>query len=439
MVSAGLDASDYPFMKHLDPAGEDESHGELGSCEIDEEMFSGVERSFANLRLVDDGAREVPVVVRRRATAKKRVHEETIASETVSFETSSTNRVEIRLKVKEEGNPAATAVVLKSKVRNFEKQVSVFGSHDGLEWKVIAENMPIFDYSRFIDVRNERINFEPSAFPFFKLEISNISESHQSPLTRIARETRGGALASEVERTSFQRSDFRIEKIELIQKKTSTRYADLKRVYSTENLLSEIDDENKQSLVTFDTARTPLTRLSVQVDSSNFNRAILLEGSDDEGKKPKWQRILSTRIGRISLGSFRQEKTSIDLGGEQRFRHYRLTIDNLDNPALVIQGVRAEGPAYELVFYRSSHGQYHALYGAKAAYLPKYDIGSVLTKAKDAETVKYGLKQQEDNPGFRTGRGTGLDGKKMMVVAILAMVAVLFWLVLKTVKHVETK
>jgi hypothetical protein len=437
IVNAGLDTPEYPFRKLLEPAGEETARGELGSSEIDEEVFAKVERGFVNLRVVDDNDSDVPVVVRRRATARKHGHEAAIGSETVSFETFPTNRVEIRLRVKEKGNPAATAVVLKSRVRNFEKQVSVSGSNDGRTWKLITKNMPIFDYSRFIDVRNERIDFKPSAFAFFKLEITNISESHQSPLTRIAKETTGGTLASEIERTSFQRSDFRIEDIELIQKKTSTRYADVRRGYSTGNLLSEVDDEKKQSVVTFDTARTPLTRLSVKVDSANFNRAILIEGSDDEDARPKWRRILSTRIGRISLGSFRQEKTAIDLGGERRFRRYRLTIDNLDNPALFILGVSAEGPAYELVFYRTPGKQYHALYGAAGASLPKYDIGSVLTKAKDAETVKYRLGQQEENPGFRTGRGIGLDGKKMMVVAILAMVGVLFWLVLKTLKRVE--
>ena len=76
IVTAGLDTPEYPFRKLLEPAGEETARGELGSSEIDEEVFANVERGFVNLRVMDDSDSEVPVVVRRRATAREHGHED---------------------------------------------------------------------------------------------------------------------------------------------------------------------------------------------------------------------------------------------------------------------------------------------------------------------------------------------------------------------------
>jgi hypothetical protein len=363
--------------------------------------------------------------------------------DTVAFERLTNNCIEIVVSAHEAGH-SINAVILHTGLRNFEKQVTVSGSEDRQAWTVLAEARPIFDYSRFIDLRHDRVDIVPGRYAFYKLDISNIVESPQSPLVQIVRETQDGALAREVEKTSFTREDFRIESMDFIETLESVLESDrVTRPCNLENLAVTNDSKTRTTIVTFDTPSVPLIELTLTTPSVNFSRKLTVEGCNDKTERhdtgavpPAWQPIVSSTLTRIDIGKFQQNSTAIGLGGVRRFRHYRLTVHNLDSPPLNIAGVEAKGEVHEALFFRESSAAYRVFYGARDMAPPRYDIAAVLEKTEGPDADVFVAGKQEDNASYKPGRTPAFTGKRLLLPVVMLMVITLVWLIAKTVKRI---
>ena len=69
-------------------------------------------------------------------------------------------------------------------------------------------------------------------------------------------------------------------------------------------------------------------------------------------------------------------------------------------------------------------------YGGVGVDPARYDIADVLRRAGETDTDAYSSGPQRDNPGFKApAAARGIGGKTLLVLAILAMTAVLVWLI----------
>jgi hypothetical protein len=432
----------YPFFKAI--AAPESPAKKIAAFALDEEILAATDNSYANLRVFDDKGTEIPSLVRCKTLKKTVVRERSVPMNTAAFNKLADNRIEIVVSAKEGGH-TLSAVVFHTGLRNFEKQVTVSGSQDQQSWTILAEAKPVFDYSKFIDLRNSRVEFTAGQYSFYKIEISNITESHQSPLVQIVKETKDGALASEVEKTSFTKEDFRIEKMEFLEKLESILESDrVMRPYAVQNLVITNLAKAKTTVVTFDTPSVPLTELQILTPQVNFSRSLSLEGRNDEMERretgtvtPAWQPIASSTISRIDIGKFQQTSTSLSLGSAKRFRHYRLTIYNLDSPPLDIAGMEAKGEVHEALFFCEPSRTYRTFYGAKDQPMPRYDIAAVLTRTEGADTDTFSAGRQEPNPSYKPDDRISFSGKKMLVPSVILMVVTLVWLIARTIKRVD--
>lgn len=438
---AAIDRHAFTWIKPLNPP--ETRIRDVATSVMDEEILLDADPEYANIRILDNSNNETPFTVRTQQRKKTEVREYTVEMKKTSFRELTDNQIEITLEqIKNENTSLVDpgVIVLSSKMKNFEKHITVSGSIDGNTWEVLAENKPIFDYSRFIDIRNDRVDIKRGHFAFYRILISNISEKQQSPIVNIARDTRQSVLFSEMEKTSFRREDFRIDQITFMalkpfEVKTST----VTREYTANDLKVVNDPDEKKSIVTFSTFNTPVSEITIVTDASNFSRKVRIEGRNDSDSTSGWHQIANGTISRIMMGQFSQNHTSIQLSSPTRYTYYRMTIQNLDSPPVEISNINIRGPVQELVFFCKPEMDYHILYGGGNINPPIYDITDVLRKTAGEDTDTYSLNTRQSNPDFKTGHNWRLlNSKTLLTIFMVGMVATLLWIIAGTSRKLNT-
>ncbi|MCE9613092.1 MAG: DUF3999 domain-containing protein [Lentisphaerae bacterium] len=425
--------ADFQFTRPLLPPAEG-SAATVAAAELDESVLAATDDAYANLRLFNPNGTEVPGVVRPRRRASTSTRDYAIGFVQDRFRLLADNRLEFVIH-RTNALDVPIAVDFDTPLDNFEKQVTVAASPDGTNWTTLTEAQPIFDYARFMAVRHLRVEFPPASQPFYRIEIGNISEARQSPLTQIERDQRGGAVFSEVERSSFQRQDFRIDRVRLLGRRAVIEQRELlKRAYAVADVLIKDDATTRATTITFTAARAPLTDIILECTTPNFSRTVTVEGNRES--PPHWAFIASDSLSRVQVGRVRQEDLTLTLPGLARYREFRLTIQNLDSPPLVIDRILARGETHELVFFPERGATYQLYYGGEGASLPQYDVRAMLMDADTADAAAFTLGPQADNPAFSRSGGWW-NTRGMLIAAVVAVVAALGWALAGAVKQVE--
>lgn len=416
----------------------------LTVAELDEPVFAATDDAYANLRLFRHDDLETPFVVaplRRERTVES---EYEIAFTQDAVRITPDNRIEIDLRLDHAGE-RPVALTVDTPLDNFEKHLTVSSSPDGATWQPLVEAQPIFDYARFMPVRNVRIHLPPSPHRHYRVEIADISEDQQSPWTQFERERQAGAVVNEVEHSQFQRRDFRIDRLHVLGiRSTTLKDKVVTRPYPAADFRVEHDAEHRQTIVRFSTARVPLTTIDLLTDAPFFSRAVTVSGSDSadqsDASAPAWRSLQSATISRLSMAGFRQEQTRIDLPGAPRFRQYRLVIDDLDSPPLAIRGVTLTGESHEIVFYADALSSYTLHYGAPAMAAPRYDVAPTLATARTIDATVLTLGPEDRNPAYREHAHAGAarrwwNSRAILIAAVILVVGALGWTLAKAAKQ----
>jgi hypothetical protein len=437
-AALGVEPSAFPFQKELTPPPTVPDGG-IGAVILDDEILSELNVRRTNLRLMNDAGQEAAFLVRTKTTVKRVATEKTFEATTVSFKELPDNRVEIVVSRRKD-DPAPNALILASSRQNYEKRVSVFGSDDQKQWTPLAADQPIFDYSRYIDVRNNRVEIKPRAFVFYRVEISNVAENHSTAFTEIIRQVRGpNAEVTEKETSQIRRELFRVDWITFAERKElPAEDKPLLRTIDFSAFRQEEDPKNRRTFVYFDTRRQPLAALTLLPRELNFSRRVVVATTDGDGEKPRWTDVAAATISRIEAGPIHQEHLNIPLDPARRYRRYRVTIENQDNPPLSIASVQAEVEVWEALFFQQAPLPRRLLYGGGSDEAPQFDIGTVLSSVPGKEARMWSLGAQEPNPVYKAGRSFWWPkGKYVLVVAIVAMVLLLVHIIAKTAKHLD--
>jgi hypothetical protein len=437
LSAPAAEPSEFPLAKALEPEGA--ARGTIGRFEIDEELFDGADGRFGNVRILDGGGTAVPFLVRTVCDRRRVVTEHDIPVKTLAFELLEDNRfrVEVECTGREEDPRPASVLAIESNVRDFEKTVSVWGSPDRRTWSVLAENEPVYDYSRYLDLRKDRVPLAAGRRRFYRVEVSNIAEERRSPLVQIARETRGGELASKIEQTSLRREDYRVEAVRLIEAREA--WSDTEpalRDYGAAGFSAEPLDGGKVTEVRFGTRSVPLREVRFDVADTFFSRAVTLEGHVRLTGEEGWAPVARGTLQRLPGGE-REAGCVVKPPAAGRYRRYRARIENLDSPPLEIGGVSVKGETMEGVFLCDGGGPYRVVYGAEEVAPPRYDMDRIVSGAgRDAMAV-HRLGAETANHPYRKARCAWLrSGKALLIPAVLLMVGVLAWLLIKAARRV---
>ncbi len=406
---------------------------------LDSDIYAGTRDGYPDLRIVDDRGAIVPYLLEPAARRQKTSVRQLCASKVASLHVDEGKGLEIVVDLDEKA-PGATGVTIRTPLADYERRVRVYGSRTSDDWVPLVSDGAIFDYSRFMDVRNRDVLIPASAYRRFKVVVEHELDEGESPLRELIRGRNNGKKDEQVEITQTLRRPFRIDGIDLWRSDETDGETKAETFpYPLESVSVELDARHKVSRVEIASRRAPLTRLSISTTNKNFSRPARALVPVHDGVRTDWVEV---GRGTLSLIQFRgYQRADLRIGfPEQRQEHYRLVIENGDNPPLEITGVVAEGTGHRLVFLGTEGRTYHVEYGSDTAKPPNYDTAAVLGSLKKGfQPVTLKLGPQFANPGYKAARGPGnlLNNKVFLALAIVVMVLVLAWALFRAGQRIK--
>ena len=405
---------------------------EIIGVPLDTDVYAGTRDGYEDMRIVDDRGTPVPYLL--EPIGKKRINRvrERCASTLKSLRVDEGKGLEIVVALDVKA-PSAAGLTIQTPLTDFEHRVRVFGSQSGKDWTPLVTDGVIFDYSRFMDIRNPDVALPANTFRQFKLVVEQELDDRESPLRELIRQReddKDGKKETRVEVTRNLRTPFRIDRIDLWRTVDNERGTEPETFsYPAVGFRVEHDAKKKLSHVEIETRREPIARLSFATAKGNFSREARVLVPIERGTRTDWVEVGRGTVVNIQFRAFQRSEMRVDFP-EQRQTRYRLEIENADNPPLEITAINAEGPGYRLVFVRSEGRTYQLEYGSDAAQKPSYDTAAVLgslQRGYQPSSAKLG--PQVANAGYRSDRSlqTFFNSPLFLTLAIVVMVAVLAW------------
>ncbi|MGE3316592.1 MAG: hypothetical protein AB7O26_15860 [Planctomycetaceae bacterium] len=379
-AAAADDVATFRFRKELTlPALEKE---ELVVFPIDVDVYAESQPNFADLRILDENGNVVPYIVRKDVELRSRPTRVTWKVNDVALKRIDDRGLEIRFSLKDDKpnrDPSPTGMRLVTPLTNFEQRVQVYGINDQGAEEPLGKEAVLFDYTENMDVRNDEISLPENNYRKFRIVVQEITSDQESQLMELTRSLRTGTEEERQEKVMIRRRPFRIDRIELFTNSLGHKESGaFTRSYPIEKFTAVVDDLRKFTVITVETHREPLVEFELKTPNRHFDRRVRVQGIDTGGQTggEKEEALATTRISRLDFGDIRKNELRLPFA-EQRFRTYRILIDNRDSPPLEYTGVEAKGHAYHVAFF-ATRGQKLALYyGSDDAKAPDYDVAAI--------------------------------------------------------------
>ncbi len=375
---------------------EEVAQEELFAVPFDSDIYAATGDNFPDLRILSSDNQLIPFLIRHvRKSRTDKVVKSWIATNP-ALKPMESDGLEIRITLNKD-DPSPLGVRFITPLKDFEQQVRIFATADGKESTLVDEAL-IFDYSKFMDVRRTEIAIPSTTSREFRIVIDALTANQESQLLELTRSHRNDAEEGRTEKITIQRRPFRIDRIEFwTEQAEQTRKAELVLPWPVTDFSVTLDSKLKQTLVTFDTHRQPVTAIKVVSSSRNFSRRAAVQVETHSGVESNWSTISETKISQFRIRDFQEQHMTISLP-ETRAGKFRLVVENRDNPALTIDSVEILGHQHEVVFVGPSGKSVRLVYGADSAQAPELDTATLTTAlAKGITPVAATLGIQTEN------------------------------------------
>jgi len=432
-------AADPQFRFHKDIDRKAAPGEELLAAVLDRDVYAAARDGFADLRIHDEGGAEVPYFLEQATQRHTERVREACPSEVISLRDVNGKALEIMVKLGDKA-PSADGLTIVTSLTNYEHRLRVFGSRNDHDWSPLVSDGLIFDYTRYMDVRNADVSLPANDFRRFKLEIEQALDQRESPFLELAQKSQDGRKEQRIEVSQIERRPFRIDRINLWR--TVERENALKprqTGHPIEAFQIEQDAQAKLTRINVWSRRQPLTGFTLETPSRNFSRVVKVLVPITEGVRTDWQEVGRGTVHRFQFRGFHKAELMVRFA-ERRSEEYQIVIENADNPPLEITSVQAEGNLYRLVFLGAEGRRYRLDYGSDTADLPRYDTAAVLASLGPGyQPIEVGLGNQATNPGYQDGTGLGklLSSSIVLFLALALMIVVLGWILLRAGKQIK--
>ena len=413
---------------------------DVGAVPLDADVYERLAEDRADLRVCADGETEIPMLLRRREQLKPVTRLVSHRADITAFTPAASGAATLEARLPGAAAHRLHAIELSIPIRDFERLVTVSVSLDGKLWREVASNVPIYDYTRFVDLRRTVVGFDPVEARSIRLTLSSITEETLSPLTEITREIRGEAgVVAEFRKRNTTRVDFRIDRIVAHERLVT---ASARKPVAVDVALTAMAVKQhagrQESVISLQTRREPVRALTLASETANFSRRVVLEGRWEAGQG-SWQVLARGSLSQISILNHASRSLTLALPVEARCGEYRLVVKNQDSPPLTAPVVSLSGPAYECVFFLEDAASYTLYYGGHRATAPRYDIATVLGRAPSYECKRFGLDEEETNPDYRVLARTreAVSWRLLFIVANVIAVLGLSWIIIHMAKGIK--
>ena len=253
---------------------------------------------------------------------------------------------------------------------NFQRDIVVEGSEDAENWRVLDESGQIFDFTikeRDFTTRDTRVKYPSSTARYLRVRII---DGELPPLDV------QGAVVYFAQQIQPRRAEFPI------------------------NISLRVEDaaeRNTQLFLDLGSRGFPTNRISLTTTQENFYRRAKLEGSHDNELWTLLRR--SENIYVFNTPKFVGSQIFISYP-ESRYRYFRLTVFNEDDPPLPVIGAQASGFLRKLIFFADPGGSYRLYYGNPDAEPPSYELEQVFPYLVTENLPVIGLGAHTANPLF---------------------------------------
>jgi hypothetical protein len=408
---------------------------------LDSDVYAATLDGLPDLRVLDKRGSEVPYLLEKLTESRALSVRRTAPAKQVSLRELPEGGLEIQV-ARDEQTPPAEGISLLTPLTNYQQRVRVSGSSDGQDWHALVSDALIFDYSRYMDFGNHQIGLPENRYRFFRIVIGDVTSDQESQLLELTRRLRSGQEAERVEKTTIQRRPFRMDRIEFWYHVTQEdRQGDKKTAYPIASFKLEQNAGQRQTFIQVYTRREPLTGFHVETASRNFKRRAAVQVPVVKGVRKEWRDIATATISRLDFRDLHREQLLIPCP-ETRHEVYRIVIDNGDNPALEITGLRGEGNTYRLLLLAVPDASYRLFYGSETVKAPSYDTAAMRESlGKGYQPIPTRLGGQFGNAGASEPAGKavrGLLNNPLVLGGLIAvLVAVLAWGLYRAGRRIE--
>ncbi len=406
---------------------------------LDEQVHAETRNTWPDLRVRDAKGGNVGFVIEKLKDFEPHpvTKQWAVASQSVKISPEFGMRVQIAL---DKDDPLPDALVIQTRMRDFELQVQVESTANGKDWTPAGAPVLIFDYSRFIEARNLVLPVSAGDHRTFRLTIGDITAEQENQLLELTRRLSDGREVERTERTSIQRRPFHLDKIvfqRTVQERRPLAYR--RQLYRQPTFQIEQAPEKKQTIATIETKGQPVDALRVLTDAQNFSRRYEYAAEVDDGLgRPTWEVIERGALARIAVGTIQREQLVVE--GDplsaagipkpqlRRPTKLRLTIENGDSPPLAITAIDALGPIYELRCLAGPGETLQLEYGSDDAKAGNVDVAALQEALKSGvEVIAATLGEPQKNSAASASTGTAWTpwNDTRVVLGVIVLLTVL--------------
>ena len=430
-----------PFRWHRDVELPEIAATTLVSIPLDSHFFMATRDGWPDVRLNDNRDQSVAFLIQTAYDLKARTIRQTWPAQNIAAKVDAVIGLQVELAL-QENDPLPSGIRIITPLHDFEHQVRVESSTDGSSWTSAGPPSLIFDYSRYVDTRNDFVPVNAGNHRRFRLIVEDVTAEQESLLLDLHRRLRGPNEIDRTENTTIVRRPFRIDRVEFYRDDESSVKSHQQRVtYPVSNLAVTEREKDHQTLLTFDTKREPLTEMKILTDSENFSRSATIKAeSEDQNGKTVWNAISSGTLTRFSVGTIQKQELTLSMR-ESHASRYRVVIDNGDSPPLTIKGVEVSGPLYELMFLASPDQKFSFQYGSQDAKARHYDTAALQAAISHGSTrilAKLDTPDENQNaPADQSRRWAPWNDTRLLLGGIVALTLLLGWGLYTAGKRIE--
>ena len=308
---------------------------------LEHDVYEGAREDLGDLRVLDEGGREVPYVIDRAAPGR--------------------GRGEIRPAIRNRGwraNGAATAVLdfgrrvdkrriqLRLSGENFRRRVAIEGGDDGAEWTTLVDEAWVFAVPGREPARYESVDLPENEYPLLRVVV------HPAP------DERGRPSIDD----AFVPGDAGSPPLEepLVPRWSVAQDTNARETWLTLDLGAR---------------HQPFHAIELDVADERFFREVRVDARPApraEGAGAWWEEIGRGALYRLEHEGRRRECLRVRAFGRERTLRFR--VRNRDDRPLSVRAVAVSVPVERLLFEAAPAGRYRLAYGSAGRKAPSYDL-----------------------------------------------------------------
>ena len=390
----------------------------LAEVRLDAAVFAATQPGFPDLRVFDGEHREIPFLIEPLVGPQERVVRQPVAARIGEIRELAGNRFEIRCDL-ESGAPAATAVEIRTPLRDFIRHVRVVGSADGQFWQPLAA-AEIYDYSRFLNMRRTVVPLPANECRAFILEVTGVSAERTEPFVRlVAADGQPPARADEMRQTPFQIGGIGFWQTAV----AAAADAPVLQEWPPAGVAMGKDRAARTTEFILDARRAPLTQVELESTVRDFNRLVTVLVPDGA----RWRTVSDGVVTRVSVPEFATNDLVVRFP-EQRADRLRVVVQHANAPAIKFTGIRAFGPSVRLVWIAAPAARYRLAYGNDLMEAAGHDVAPIRAALANGNVPEpWQLAPPPAPPPAAAGQPAGGPGRRLAFWGTGFVLAAVAW------------